>query len=279
MRRTIAIVLGVVAVTAVFGIVLTRRLISTAHPAGAPTASSAVSATSGRGMTLQFSDKPVVMPAVSLTDASGKPLDRSSWAGKVVLVNFWATWCGPCREEIPALVELQRRYADRLVVIGLSIDTRPPAEVEQFAQQFHINYPVAVVGEGVQQAFGGIPAVPSTFVVSPEGKMMQRHVGSLEPARTEQEVRVLAGLSSEAVVQVVADTGQVFLSNAAYATEIPGVDLKPLSASQREAALTRMNTERCSCGCGLTIAQCRINDPSCDVSLPQAKKIAADAAR
>lgn len=234
-------------------------------------------ASSGKGLTLQFSDKPIAMPAVALTDVSGHPIDKASWTGKVVLVNFWATWCGPCREEIPALVALQERYKDRMVILGLSIDTRPPAEVAAFAQQYHVNYPVAVVGDDVVQAFGGVPAVPSTFVVSPAGKMMQRHVGMLDAVRTEQEVRVLAGLSSDAAVQTVPDTGQVFLANAAYATEIPGVDLKALSAAQREKALTTMNTEHCSCGCGLTVAQCRINDPSCDVSLPQAQKIAATA--
>jgi hypothetical protein len=138
---------------------------------------------------------------------------------------------------------------------------------------------VAVVGEDVQQAFGGIPAVPSTFVVSPAGKMVQRHVGLLDMRRTEQEVRVLAGMSSDAAVQTVADTGQVFLSNAAFATSIPGVDLSKLTPAQKEKALTQMNTDHCTCGCGLTIAQCRINDESCGVSLPIAKKIAADAAR
>jgi len=219
------------------------------------------------------------MPALALTDVSGRPIVKASWAGKVVLVNFWATWCGPCREEIPALVELQNRYKDRLIILGLSIDTRPAAEVATFAQQYRVNYPVAVVGDDVVQAFGGVPAVPSTFVVSPAGQMMQRHVGLLDGPLTEQEVRVLAGLPTEAVVQTVPDTGQVFLANAAYATEIPGVDLSKLSAAQREAALTTMNTEHCSCGCGLTVAQCRINDPSCDVSLPQAQKIAKAAAK
>ncbi len=142
-----------------------------------------------------------------------------------------------------------------------------------------MNYPVAEVGDDVVAKFGGVAAVPSTFVVGPTGDMVQRHVGVLDPERTEQEVRVLAGLSSEATVQTVADTGQVFLENAAYATEIPGVDLSGLTPAQKTRALTRMNTERCTCGCGLTIAQCRINDPSCDVSLPLAQKIVAEEAR
>jgi thiol-disulfide isomerase/thioredoxin len=275
MRRTILVVSLLVVIVAAGALALTKGLASRRGEASASVG--ALPLTSGRGITLQFSDKPVAMPAVALTGVDGRAIDPASWKGKVVLANFWATWCGPCREEIPSLVALQERYKDQLVILGLSIDSRPPAEVKQFAEQYHINYPVAVVSDEVVEAFGGAPAIPSTYVVSPAGKMLQRHVGMLDPARTEQEVRVLAGLSSDAVVQTVADTGQVFLANAAYATEIPGVDLKALTPAQREKALTQMNTEHCSCGCGLTVAQCRINDPSCDVSLPQAKKIAADA--
>jgi hypothetical protein len=75
----------------------------------------------------------------------------------------------------------------------------------------------------------------------------------------------------------VKDTGQVLLANAAYATSIPGVDFSGLTPEQKAAALQRMNTEHCTCGCGLTVAQCRINDPTCDVSLPLAQKMAKEA--
>jgi thiol-disulfide isomerase/thioredoxin len=277
MRRTLLIVGSVVIATGIFGIALTKRLVSTSHVSAAPAADASSPMASGQGITLQFSDKPVALPAVTLTDVNGHPIDPKSWAGKVLLVNFWATWCGPCREEIPSLVALQQHYAQQLVILGLSIDTRPASEIKAFADQNHINYPVAVVGDDVVQAFGGVPAVPSTFVVSPAGKMVQRHIGVLDPVKTEQEVRVLANLPSQAVVQLVPDNGQVLLANAAFATELPGVDLSGLTAAQKQDALTRMNTEHCTCGCGLTIAQCRINDPSCDVSLPLAQKIASEA--
>ena len=90
---------------------------------------------------------------------------------------------------------------------------------------------------------------------------------------TEQEVRCLepADRGQRAMVK---DTGEVLLANAAYATEIPGVDLSSLTPRQKADVLKRLNTEKCTCGCGLTLAQCRINDPSCTVSLPIAKKIA-----
>lgn len=175
------------------------------------------------------------------------------------------------------LVALQDRYRDRLLVVGMSIDERPVDEVKAFAGEFKVNYPVVMASDGVQQAFGGISAVPSTFVVSPEGKIVQRHLGQLQSARTEHEVRALAGLATEATVETVQDTGQVLLNNAAYATSIPGVDLEGLAPAAKVAVLERLNTEHCTCGCNLTLAQCRINDPSCDVSLPLAQKIAKEA--
>lgn len=239
--------------------------------------SSAVAAlsadSSGKGVTVTFSDRPVPLPAFAIKDVNGNPISTDAWRGKVVLVNFWATWCGPCRMEIPWLVALASRYPDRLKVIGLSIDEQPPAAVKTFADGLGITYTVALADASLQQAFGGIPAVPSTFVVNTEGRIVQRHVGILDPGVTEQEVRVLAGLPTDANVEYVKDTGQVLLANAAFATEIPGVDLSKLTPAQKAEVLKRLNTERCTCGCGLTLAQCRINDPACGVSLPAAQKI------
>ena len=225
---------------------------------------------------IQFSDKPVAVPAFTVTALDGRTINSADWRGKVVLVNFWATWCGPCREEIPDLVALQARYRDALLIVGLSIDERPPAEVKQFADQHGINYPVAIANEGLQKAFGGISAVPATYVVNPEGGIVQRHLGVITPFFTEQEVRSLAHMPIVVQVETVKDTGQVLLANAAYATEIPGLALSDLKPSQREEVLRRLNTENCTCGCGLTMAQCRINDPSCVVSLPAAEKVVKD---
>jgi thiol-disulfide isomerase/thioredoxin len=233
-------------------------------------------ATGGDGagsLRIQFSDKPVMAPAFSVAGLDGKTINSADWRGKVVLVNFWATWCGPCREEIPVLVALQERYRDRLLIVGLSIDERPAAEVQAFVADHRINYPVAIADERVQQAFGGITAVPATYVVNPDGGIVQRHMGLTRPFVSEQEVRALAGLPIVAKVETVKDTGQVLLANAAYATEIPGLSLSTLTPAQREEVLRRLNTEKCTCGCGLTMAQCRINDPSCVVSLPAAQKV------
>ncbi len=89
----------------------------------------------------------------------------------------------------------------------------------------------------------------------------------------EQETRVLAGLPTDVGVEYVEDTGGVLLSNAAQATEIPGVDLSVLSPEHRTAALRRLNEDTCTCGCELTLAQCRINDSACEISLPLAQTV------
>ncbi len=231
----------------------------------------------GAGVKVVFSDHPLPMPVFTLTDVSTRrTIDQSSWRGKVVIVNFWATWCGPCRLEIPDLINLQEKYRANLVVVGLSIDEGPAEAVMAYAAAAKINYPVAVVGKDIEKLFGGITAVPSTFIVSPDGGIVQRHVGLLNADVTEQEVRALAKLPTHAEVTVVKDTGQVLKANAAYATEIPGISFEGLTAGQKAEALKRLNTEMCTCGCGLTLAGCRIDDAGCEISLPIAKKIVAE---
>ena len=127
------------------------------------------------------------------------------------------------------------------------------------------------------KAFPGIFALPTTFVIDQDVRMVQKHVGLLNPAMIEQETRVLAKLDTTAAVECVEDNGQVLLANSAQATDVPGLALEKLTAGQETAALKRLNDEPCTCGCGLTVAQCRINDPSCAISLPIAKKIVEEA--
>ena len=269
--RTILIVVTFVAVTAAAGILLTKRL-AREGPEGASVGEVREIA-SGRGVAIKFSDKPTTLPPIDLVDLDGRAIGPVLWRDKVVVVNFWATWCGPCREEIPALVALQDRYRDHLIVLGLSIDEGPVADVRSYIQRAGVNYPVAIADEALQKAFGGVTAVPSTFVVNRTGGIVQRHIGLINPIVIEHEVRALASLPTDATVEMVQDTGQVLLENAAYATESPGLDLSALSAVRKEALLKRLNTEHCSCGCGLTVAQCRINDPTCEVSLPLARSL------
>jgi len=229
----------------------------------------------GAGIKIVLSDKPLPLPVFSLTDLDGRVIDQSAWKGKVVLLNFWATWCGPCRAEIPDLINLQSKYKDQLVIVGLSVDEgkNAAADVKKFVTDHQMNYPVAIVDEKIEKLFGGISSIPSTFVLNTDGKMVQRHLGTLRAEVTEQEVRALAKLPTNAEVSVVEDTGQVLKANSAYATSIPGIDFAGMTADEKTMALKRMNEESCTCGCKQTVAGCRIDDPTCETSLPLAKKI------
>jgi hypothetical protein len=138
-----------------------------------------------------------------------------------------------------------------------------------------INYPVIMGDRTFSVEYGGIPVLPTSFVVNTEGRIVQKHAGLYPISLYEGEIRALLGLPVDAKIETFEDTGQIFLKNASLATELPGVSLTGLSGDQKQAALKRMNSEVCSCGCGLTIAQCRISDASCTTS----QKLAANIVR
>jgi thiol-disulfide isomerase/thioredoxin len=227
---------------------------------------------------IQFVKNPDAAPAFQLNDLEGRPLSLGEAKGKIVLLNFWATWCGPCRAEIPDLVDLQKRYADKLEIIALVTDEDDADEVRRFVLQSGINYRVAMTSDEVRRDYGGIAALPTSFVIDPQGRIVQKHVGLNDPTIYELEVKALLGQPVGAKVEYFEDDGQIFLKNAARATELPGVDFSKLSAAQKSVALRRMNAESCNCGCKLTLAQCRINDSACRVSLALAAKVVAQVA-
>jgi len=112
--------------------------------------------------------------------------------------------------------------------------------------------------------------------VDQQGQVVQRHLGILDAIQTELEVRVIAGLATDVRVERVDPEQAIGLPATAHVKTVPGVDLSNLPAEKRALALQRMNAEPCTCGCNLTVAKCRIDDPSCSVSLPLARKIVAD---
>ena len=227
----------------------------------------------GEKVTLRFFRNPAAVPAVSMRDLDGRALSSADWRGKVVIVNFWATWCPPCRAEIPDLVALQNKYRDRLLIIGVSQDEGSVESVKQFVAAHQMNYPVVMMTPEIDQAFPGIRALPTSFILDRESRVVQRHVGLLNQVVTEQEARALAGLPVNASIEEI-DRGQpARLENAAQATEIPGVDLASLSPEKRTAALQKLNTDPCTCGCENTLAKCRIDDPKCATSLPLAQRV------
>jgi thiol-disulfide isomerase/thioredoxin len=221
---------------------------------------------------IRFVKNPEMAPPIQAVDLLGKPVSNGSWAGKVVIVNFWATWCPPCREEIPELLELKKEYKDRLEIVGISEDDDPPASVLKFAQQKGMTYPIVMATPELIDAYGGVPALPTSFLVDTQGRVVQKHSGLYPIKLYQREIRSLLGMQTDARVETFIDNGQVFLKNAANATELPGVSFKGLTPDQKKQALRRLNSESCTCGCKLTLSQCRVNDTECPVS----GKLAAD---
>ncbi len=128
----------------------------------------------------------------TVKDMNGKDVHFGSYKGKIILLNFWATWCGPCKAEIPAFVELQAQYNKDLVVLGFSVDD-PVEKVKTFATQYAMNYPVLIgLGrEDVQEAFGPIWGIPTSFVIGRDGRVCKKHMGMASKAQIEQEIKGL----------------------------------------------------------------------------------------
>jgi thiol-disulfide isomerase/thioredoxin len=247
------------------------RYAKAVEPAGAE----AAQWTTGEQVTLRFFRNPAAVPVFIARDLDGREVSTASWRGKVVIINFWATWCGPCRAEIPDLVALQEKYRDRLQVIGISQDEASPDVVKRFAAEHHVNYPVIMTTPEIDKLFPGIGALPTSFIVDRESRLVQKHVGMLRAATTEQETRALAGLPINASIEEVDQTQglKLALDNGAQAMTIPGVDLAALPVAKRIEALQKLNGQPCTCGCDLTVAKCRVDDPTCGVSLPLARQI------
>jgi peroxiredoxin len=128
-------------------------------------------------------------PAWKLKDLDGQLVDSAQFKGKVVVIDFWATWCPPCRSEIPGYVDLQKKYGQAgLVIVGISLDTVAPAEVKQFVTKNQMNYPVVIGDESVTATFGGVDAIPTTFVVDRQGNIRYRKVGAEAEAAFEKRL-------------------------------------------------------------------------------------------
>ncbi len=128
----------------------------------------------------------------TMKDMNGIDVKLASFKGKVILLNFWATWCGPCREEIPSLVELQQHYGDQLVVLGVSIDD-PLNKLKPYATEMHMNYPVLVGKDrqDVQDAYGPLFGIPVSVFVDRDGRIWKRHSGIASKEQFEREIKAL----------------------------------------------------------------------------------------
>ena len=128
----------------------------------------------------------------TMKDLDGKDVTLSSYKGKVVLLNFWATWCGPCKAEIPGFVELQEKYKDKLTIVGFSVDDAAD-KARAFATEYKMNYPILLgLGrEDVQDAYGPIWGIPASFIISKDGKVCRKHMGIAPKAVFEKEIVAL----------------------------------------------------------------------------------------
>ncbi len=224
------------------------------------------------------SDHPTA-PNFTLTDLSGQKLDLADYKGKVVLLDFWATWCGPCRIEIPGFVQLQNHYRDQgFTVIGVSMDDGPEP-VRDFYKEYKMNYRVAMGNEKLGEIFGGILGLPTTFLIGRDGRIYAKHVGATDISVFEDEIKRL--LAAQSAMEVVGfkqegragaaekiDLGDPQEVN----SEVPGVNLSKLSAAEKEQFKKQLEGRKCDCGCKLNLLKCRLEDRQCGVSRKLARE-------
>lgn len=153
---------------------------------------SAQSHEDGDGASLKDPAKRNPAPPFELKDVNGKPVRLADFKGKVVLLNFWATWCGPCKFEIPWFIEFQKTYKDRgFTVIGVSLDEEGWEAVKPYLEAKQVNYPVVIGSEEVDQKYGGIESLPTTFLLDRDGRIAATHIGLVSKKQYEDDIQKL----------------------------------------------------------------------------------------
>src|SRR3954469_8914620 len=273
-RRALVLVLAIAAFVVSWAASRYAMHLGGARP-NARAAAAAADAPDTEPVTLRFFRNPATAPAFVVRDLDGRDISTASLRGKVVLLNFWATWCPPCRAEIPDLVALQEKYRDQLQIIGISEDEGGPEGVKRFVAEHQMNYPVVMTTPELERNFPGIGALPTSFVLDRAARVEQKHAGMATARTTEFETRHLAGLPVNVSIEEVDQSQGLKLNpeTGATAMTIPGTDLAALPLAKRTEALQKRNAQPCTCGCDLTVARCRVDDPTCGVSLPLAQQI------
>ena len=125
-------------------------------------------------------------PEFTLEDLNGNKISLSNLSGKVIFLNVWATWCGPCKREIPDFIEAYEHYKDKgLEIIGISVDRISQSKVLQFAENYKINYPVAMITSKLTKDYGPFLAIPVTIIIDKNGKMRHRRIGMVNKSYVE----------------------------------------------------------------------------------------------
>ena len=131
-------------------------------------------------------------PNFKLKTSDGKTIQLSKLKGKTVVLNFWATWCGPCRAEIPGFLEVYDKYKSKgLEIVGISLDRGGWDDVTPFVKKFNMTYPVVLGNEKIARLYGDIEAIPTTFIVDKNGKIVKQHVGYMKQEDFEALIKEL----------------------------------------------------------------------------------------
>jgi thiol-disulfide isomerase/thioredoxin len=139
---------------------------------------------------------PRFAPDWELPDTEGSPVKFSDFVGQVVIVDFWATWCAPCRLEIPELIKLQSTYRDRgFTIVGISLDQPGNPAVKDYMAEVGVNYPIVMGNAEVMEAFGDVDGVPTTYVIDRSGKVVAKHLGYTNRDVFEREIEMIIGSS------------------------------------------------------------------------------------
>jgi peroxiredoxin len=131
-------------------------------------------------------------PDFTLPDSTGSPIKLSAYKGKVVLLDFWATWCTGCKVEIPWYVEFQNKYGkDGLTAIGVSMDDDGWKSVKPFLEEHKLNYPVVIANQDLANRYGGLPSLPVTLLIDRNGKIAELHAGMVDKDAFENKIKAL----------------------------------------------------------------------------------------
>ncbi|HVP51636.1 MAG TPA: TlpA disulfide reductase family protein [Terriglobales bacterium] len=150
-----------------------------------------------------------VAPDFALKGLDGKQVRLSDYRGKAVLLNFWATWCAPCKIEMPWFVDLQKQYASQgLQVIGVAMDDSGEETIAKFAKEMGVNYPVLVGKEAVGDAYGGVEFLPTTFIIDRQGKVVDRVFGLVGRGEFEDNIKKALGPGAQANAAPVSEREQ-----------------------------------------------------------------------
>jgi cytochrome c biogenesis protein CcmG/thiol:disulfide interchange protein DsbE len=193
-RRPIVVIIGSGDLTLVH--LLSRRALAAGIIAAALFAASCAKAPSDEvsAASVKPDAQRKLAPDFSLKDSDGKTVKLSDYKGKVVLLNFWATWCGPCKIEIPWFIEFEQKYKDKgFAVVGISMDEDGWKAVKPYMAEKHINYRMAIGDDSLGSIYGGVDSLPTSFVIDKTGRIAATHIGLVSKSDYQHEIEQLLG--------------------------------------------------------------------------------------